>query len=77
MMDGLYLAGWQGAMAMGVNRRCAACILIPSVHFSLQVQQVVRPIFVDGAIRTPAAKVMAFTSQHAFELKCWGSATLC
>jgi len=33
-------------------------------------------IYVDGAIRTAAAKVMHFMSQHAFELKCWGSATL-
>ena len=32
--------------------------------------------YVYGAIRIAAAKVMLFTSQHAFELKCWGSATL-
>ena len=49
--------------------------LLQSVHVCLQ-QQVLGSIYVDGAIRTAAAKVMALMSQHAFELKCWGSATL-
>ena len=61
---------------MGVNHIRAACIFRHSVHFCLHVQQFLGPIYVDGAIRTAAAKVIPFTSQHAFELKCWGDATL-
>ena len=50
--------------------------LLQSVHVCLQQQQALGSIYVDGAIRTAAATVMALMSQHAFELKCWGSATL-
>ena len=46
------------------------------VQVCLQVLHVFVSIYVDGAIRTAAAKLMPFTSQHAFELKCWGSVTL-
>ena len=63
-------------MAMGVNHICAACIFRHSVHFCLHVQQVLGPIYVDGAIRTAGAKVRPFTTQHACELKCWGDVTL-
>ena len=76
MKDGLYIAGWQGGMAMGVNHICAVCIFRHSVHFCLHVQQVLRPIFVDGSIRIAGAKVMPLTTQRACELKCWGDATL-
>ena len=63
-------------MAMGVNHIRAACIFRHSVHFCLHVQQVLGPIYVDGAIRTAGAKVRPFTTQHACELKCWGDVTL-
>ena len=55
---------------MGVNHIRAACIFRHSVYFCLHVQQVIGPIYVDGAIRTAGAKVMPFTTQHACELKC-------
>ena len=61
---------------MGLNHIRIACIFRHSVHFCLHVQQVLGPIYADGAIRTTGAKVMPFTSQHACELKCWGDVTL-
>ena len=61
---------------MGLNHIRIACIFRHSVHFCLHVQQVLGPIYVDGAIRTTCAKVMPFTTQHACELKCWGDVTL-
>ena len=61
---------------MGVNHIRAACIFRHSVHFCLHVQQVLRPIFVDGSIRIAGAKVMPLTTQRACELKCWGDVSL-
>ena len=59
-------------MAMGVNLEYR----LHSVHLNLQVEQVLAAIYKSGAIRTAAAKVMPFTTPDAFELKCWGDATL-
>ena len=64
--------GVQGGMGMGVSLR----IHIQPVHFWLHVQQVLGSIYVDGAISAAAAKVMSFTSNHAFELKYSGDAPL-
>ena len=61
---------------MGLNHIRIACIFRHSVHFCLHVQQVLGPIYADGAIRTTGAKIMPFTTQHACELKCWSDATL-
>ena len=58
-------------MTMGVNLSSHH----KYVHSWWQVQQVVVSIYVDGAIRTAAAKVMPFTSQTHCEPKCTGGAT--
>ena len=57
---------------MGVNLEYR----LHSVHLNLQVEQVLADIYKGGAIRTAGAKVMPFTTPDAFELKCWGDATL-
>ena len=46
------------------------------VHSCWHVSQILVFIYADGAVLTAAAKVMLVTSQNAFELKCWGGATL-
>ena len=56
-------------MTMGVS-------LCHCVHSCWHVSQILVFIYADGAVLTAAAKVMLVTSQNAFELKCWGGATL-
>ena len=64
MKAGFYLAGLEGIGARSLRQ---------FVDFWKQ-QQVSLSIYVDGPIRKAAVNVMSSMSQHAFELKCWGSA---